>query len=214
MNYTLEEIRKHKNKINELSNKLINIFDINEEIMINNEIKNETECLLSLLNIKKNEISNINNQNNMNCNMNNNFQQMNHQQMIYEQQQQMIDQFPFQQNMMAQQLAMRQAQINNMLNSIGNDNNQKIIFVTFRASDIIAPVTVQCNHEEKVSDIIEKYRNKVNDYDDSKKFIFNAKSLNPSLSLVEAGIKNNSNIFVCRHKGIKGIKGITDDRNS
>ena len=211
MNYTLEEIRKHKNKINELSNKLINIFDINEEIMINNEIKNETECLLSLLNIKKNEISNINNQNNMNCNMNNNFQQMNHQQMIYQQQQQMMDQFPFQQNMMAQQQAMRQAQINNMLNSIGNDNNQKIIFVTFRASDIIAPVTVQCNPEEKVSDIIEKYRNKVNDYDDSKKFIFNAKSLNPSLSLVEAGIKNNSNIFVCR---IKGIKGITDDRNS
>ena len=211
MNYTLEEIRKHKNKINELSNKLINIFDINEEIMINNEIKNETECLLSLLNIKKNEISNINNQNNMNCNMNNNFQQMNHQQMIYQQQQQMMDQFPFQQNMMAQQQAMRQAQINNMLNSIGNDNNQKIIFVTFRASDIIAPVTVQCNPEEKVSDIIEKYRNKVNDYDDSKKFIFNARNLNPSLSLVEAGIKNNSNIFVCR---IKGIKGITDDRNS
>ena len=211
MNYTLEEIRKHKNKINELSNKLINIFDINEEIMINNEIKNETECLLSLLNIKKNEISNINNQNNMNCNMNNNFQQMNHQQMIYEQQQQMMDQFPFQQNMMAQQQAMRQAQINNMLNSIGNDNNQKIIFVIFRATDIIAPVTVQCNPEEKVSDIIGKYRNKVNDYDDSKKFIFNARNLNPSLSLVEAGIKNNSNIFVCRSKGIKRI---TDDRNS
>ena len=214
MNYTLEEIRKHKNKINKLSNKLINIFDINEEIMINNEIKNETECLLSLLNIKKNEISNINNQNNMNCNMNNNFQQMNHQQMIYEQQQQKMAQFHCQQNMnalMTQQQAMRQAQINNMLNSIGNDNNQKIIYVIFRASDIIAPVTVQCNPEEKVSDIIEKYRNKVNDYDDSKKFIFNSKNLNPSLSLVEAGIKNNSNIFVCR---IKGIKGITDDRNS
>ena len=214
MNYTLEEIRKHKNKINKLSNKLINIFDINEEIMINNEIKNETECLLSLLNIKKNEISNINNQNNMNCNMNNNFQQMNHQQMIYEQQQQMMAQFHCQQNMnalMTQQQAMRQAQINNMLNSIGNDNNQKIIYVIFRASDIIAPVTVQCNPEEKVSDIIGKYRNLVNDYDDSKKFIFNAKNLNPSLSLVEAGIKNNSNIFVCR---IKGIKGITDDRNS
>ena len=213
MNYTLEEIRKHKNKINKLSNKLINIFDINEEIMINNEIKNETECLLSLLNIKKNEISNINNQNNMNFNMNNNFQQMNHQQMIYEQQQQMMAQFHCQQNMnalMTQQQAMRQAQINNMLNSIGNDNNQKIIYVIFRASDIIAPVTVQCNPEEKVSDIIGKYRNLVNDYDDSKKFIFNARNLNPSLSLVEAGIKNNSNIFVCR---IKGIKGITDDRN-
>ena len=78
MNYTLEEINKHKNKIKCLSNKLINTIDINEEIMINNEIKNETECLLSLLNIKKNEIINLNNNNNINFNMNNNcYQQKN-----------------------------------------------------------------------------------------------------------------------------------------
>ena len=83
MNYTLEEIKRHKIKINDLSNKLINTFNINEEIMINNEIKKETEFLLSLLNIKQSEIitfnKNINN--NMNFNMNNNFsQQMNNQQ--------------------------------------------------------------------------------------------------------------------------------------
>ena len=66
-----------------MSNKLINAFDINEEIMINNEIKKETEFLLSLLNIKQNEIITFNNNinNNMNFNMNNNFsQQMNNQQ--------------------------------------------------------------------------------------------------------------------------------------
>ena len=83
MNYTLEELKRHKIKINDLSNKLINTFNINEEIMINNEIKKETEFLLSLLNIKQSEIitfnKNINN--NMNFNMNNNFsQQMNNQQ--------------------------------------------------------------------------------------------------------------------------------------
>ena len=200
MNYTLEEIRKHKNKINELSNKLINIFDINEEIMINNEIKNETECLLSLLNIKKNEISNINNQNKIG--------------------QQQMWQFQLQQQqMMAQQQKEMMKQMENMLNNLGNNTQLNILInVNFRvsgsASQPISLVTVQCNSEEKVSDIIEKYRNKVNDYDDSKKFIFNSKNLNPSLSLVEAGIKNNSNIFVCRIKGIKVIKGITDDRNS
>ena len=83
MNYTLEEIKRHKIKINDLSNKLINTFNINEEIMINNEIKKETEFLLSLLNIKQNEIITFNNNinNNMNFNMNNNFsQQMNNQQ--------------------------------------------------------------------------------------------------------------------------------------
>ena len=84
MNYILEEKRKHKNKINELSNKLINTFDINQEIMINNEIKYEAECLLSLLNIKKNEINNGNNQNNMNFDINNNFQLMNKQQITFE----------------------------------------------------------------------------------------------------------------------------------
>ena len=35
MNYTLEAIKRHKIKINDLSNKLTNTFDINEEIMIN-----------------------------------------------------------------------------------------------------------------------------------------------------------------------------------
>ena len=110
-------------------------------------------------------------------------------------------------------------QMENILNNIGNNTLPNILInVNFRvsgsASQPISLVTVQCNPEEKVSDIIKKYRNKANDYDDSKKFIFNAKNLNPSLSLVEAGIKNNSNIFVCRIKGIKGIKGVTDDRNS
>ena len=53
MNYTLDEIRKHKNKLYDSSYKLINTFDINQEIMISNEIKYEAECLISLLNIKK-----------------------------------------------------------------------------------------------------------------------------------------------------------------
>ena len=38
--------------------RLINTLDINEEISINNEIKKETEILISLLNIKKNSLMN------------------------------------------------------------------------------------------------------------------------------------------------------------
>ena len=63
---------------------------------------------------------------------------------------------------------------------------------------------IQCTPNDKVSDIIEKYRNKANDRDDTKKFIFNAKNLNTSLSVAEAGITNNANIFVVATKGIKG----------
>ena len=72
--------------------------------------------------------------------------------------------------------------------------------VIFRASGATgqasAPIMVQCMPDDKVSDVIEKYRNKANDRDPSKKFIFNAQSLKPSLSVAEAGISNNSNIFV------------------
>ena len=58
--------------------------------------------------------------------------------------------------------------------------------------------------EDKVSDAIEKYRNDSNDRDQTKKFIFNAKPLHPSLKLIEAGITNNANVFVVVTKGIKG----------
>ena len=56
MDFTLIEINKHKNNINNLSTKLLNTFNINEEISINNEIKKEVEILVSLLNIKMNSI--------------------------------------------------------------------------------------------------------------------------------------------------------------
>ena len=39
MDYTLIEINKHKNNISNLSTKLLNTFNINEEIFFNSEIK-------------------------------------------------------------------------------------------------------------------------------------------------------------------------------
>ena len=47
---------------------------------------------------------------------------------------------------------------------------------------------------------------KSQDYDESKKFIFNAKNLAPSLTVAEAGLIDNSYIFVVATKGIKGAK--------
>ena len=63
---TEQEIQKHKNNINNLTFKLNNTHNIDEEILINNEMKKENECLSSLLNIKKNE---LNQQNMMNNNI-------------------------------------------------------------------------------------------------------------------------------------------------
>ena len=66
------------------------------------------------------------------------------------------------------------------------------------------PITIQCLGDEKVADIIKKYRIKADDKDESKKFIFNAKALNVTLTVAEAGLTNNANIFVVTTKGVKG----------
>ena len=78
------------------------------------------------------------------------------------------------------------------------------ISVVFRKSGedtkIYPPIMMQCNKNEKVSDLIERYRIKSGDRDLSERFIYNAKDLNFSLSVEEAGISNNSNIFMIKVK--------------
>ena len=67
-----------------------------------------------------------------------------------------------------------------------------------------SPIMIKCTTDMKVSEIIQRYRDKSNDFDINKKFIFNAKLLCSDLTVAEAGIYNNSNIFVAKTKGIKG----------
>ena len=119
--------------------------------------------------------------------------------------------------MQQQQEAAKQAQMKSKLNNQGQEmGNQQgdtsqgqtqgfnVIFRTSGAKgQEDGPIMIQCTPNDKVSDIIEKYRNKANDHDDTKKFIFNAKNLNTSLSVAEAGITNNSPIFVVATKDIQ-----------
>ena len=99
---------------------------------------------------------------------------------------------------------------NNSVSSNNSSQNTQGISVIFRVSGAgqntqnAAPIMVQCMPDEKVSDVIKKYRTKSGDNDTTKKFIFNAKNLSPSLTVAEAGITNNANIFVVATKGIKG----------
>ena len=57
-------------------------------------------------------------------------------------------------------------------------------------------INVQCSSDEKVSDIIQRYREKSGDYDENRKFVFNAKNLLKSLTAAEVGLNNSANIFV------------------
>ena len=173
MEYTLEEIRKHKNRINELSTKLLNAMDINEEILINTEIKNETEFLSTLLNIKRNEINN---------NMN---QQMFAQQMMQEA---MIQQ----QQMMAAQVAAQQAQMNNDINNYHSEN--KKINIKFNKNGKITYIKMR--DDEMVAELINEYFVRTNAVIGI--FKFNNRNLSPgdTSSLWEIGLKDNSEIIV------------------
>ena len=198
-NITEQEIQKHKDKLNNLIFRLNNTHNIDEENSINNEIKNESEFLSSLFNIKRNE---LNQNNNMNNNNNNFFNPMPNPMINDQMQQQMIQQQMMQQQMLQQQMMQQQMEMQNQyIRVIFRQNGEN--------SKNIPPITIQCKLGDSVSSMIEKYRNASGDKDPYKKFIFNAKNLNLSLDLNEVGIYNNSNIFVVSTRGIK-----IDENNS
>ena len=169
---TEKEIQIHKNKLNYLINQLISVHDVDEETSINNEIKVESECLKSLLNIKKKEIVQYNNMQKDNMNNNNFFNPM-------------LNQNNMNNNQMMQQIMQNNIYINT-------------IAVIFRSTEFGNLATVYCTPDEKISSVIDKYRNKSCDRDDTEIFIFNAKKLNHYLTVAEAGLTNNANIFVVK----------------
>ena len=96
---------------------------------------------------------------------------------------------------------------NNALSSsnLSTPNGLNVVFrVSGPGGQGRPPLTIQARIDEKVSDLIQRYRDKSGDHDTTKKFIFNAKNLNQSLTVGEAGITNNGNIFVVTTHGVKG----------
>ena len=208
-NITEQEIQKHKDKLNNLIFRLNNTHNIDEENSINNEIKNESEFLSSLFNIKRKE---LNQNNNMNNNNNNNFNPMPNPMFNDQIQQQMLQQQMLQQQLMQQQIMQQQIMQQQIMQQQMEMQNQ-YIRVIFRQngenSKNIPPITIQCKLGDSVSSMIEKYRNASGDKDPYKKFIYNAKSLNQFLTLSSSKISDNSNIFVVSTRGIK-----KDENNS
>ena len=81
--------------------------------------------------------------------------------------------------------------------NINKENNLVLHFkISGEQGRDIPPFIVKCTENEKVSDIVEKYRNLSGDKDKKKKFIFNAKALDLSKTVYDSGITNNSYIFV------------------
>ena len=183
MEYILLEINAHKTKLMNLINNLINTQLINEEIFINNEIKKESELLISLLNIKQKTLMNPNN-----INFNPLMNQPNPMLMIKP---------PINLNQMPPQAVSNNFKNNNM-------DDARFINVKFKKGSG-EDYVLYCNPYEKNSEVIKKYREKANDYSENL-FLFNSKDLNPSSTLFESGIVNYSLITVVKVLDLKGSK--------
>ena len=57
-------------------------------------------------------------------------------------------------------------------------------------------ITLICSHNEKISDLIQKYRAKSNEYNNSIQLIFNNRELDLSKTISECELNNNSKIYI------------------
>ena len=197
MDYTLSEIVKHKSTTMNLSNQLINTYDVNQEISINEELIKEAQFLLSLLNIKKNFLFGQNFQNN---NMNNIFNPMQNNQMNMFNN---INNNQFPQMMPIQ--SMQNIFNNNNMNDIQEPKKEEIILL-FETKSNRSIITIHCTPDDKLSFVFNRYIQKINFRGNRNylKFICNNSLLNPSESVKEAGLRNNMKIFVLEGKRIIG----------
>ena len=168
------EINIHKYKLKQLIDNLLNTQNINEEIMFNNEIKKESEFLISLLNIKSdssinqmNQINPINNIMNLNFNPNN--------------------------------IGINMMPINQPNFNFNNNNTykQKMIDIIFSRDWDEKKIVVQCYPWDKISDVILKYKNKINDFN-HRHYIFSGKDLKyaSSKTVLEIGFRDKDKITV------------------
>ena len=182
--------------LNEMSKVLLNLQSDMSKVMTG---INQLNLLIS--NIQKFRENNNMNNNMMGNDMNNNI--MNSNNMMNNNINNMMNNFNNMNNL-----------INNNINPMMRNTNIKIdqylnnpvsFTVYFRESGNVIKNTimVNVNEDEKISDIIQKYREKSSNYDINLKFIFNSKDLNHlnhSLTVAEAGITNNANIFVVKKR--------------
>ena len=190
MEYIQQNINFQKTKLLNLINNLINTQLINQEIYINNEIKKESELLVSFL-IEKQKY--VISQNSINNNIINPFLMPQPNLMMNAPQ------------MNINPIKIPQVEIiDNNLNSLENANEKKVINIKFEQSHSGNTYLVQCFDNDRICDVIEMYRKKANDYNDNF-FLFNMRDMNGlAKTLNDIGITNSSLIRVDKKGDLKG----------
>ena len=111
-----------------------------------------------------------------------------------------------QQNMMNQNFLQQQQNFKNNQPSTPIPNSINIKFRLQKRGQNDEEFTIQCTLEDKVSDVIKKFKIRANYLEDKEheKFLFCAKILNETLTVAEARMRNNSVVFVINDRDIDG----------
>ena len=182
LNYLTEENMKLKEENNNLKNQ-INGNNLNNKINFNNNINNFNN---NINNLNNNTIKNLNNMNNIN-NFNNNMNNMNN--------------FNINLNNMAFENMINNMNINNnnfKNNNQINEHGFSIIVVRSGQKNMVS--LDNCFPDDKISDLMTKYRNKINDHASQFYFTYNAKQLNPNKTLSDEGLINLAKISAMKGK--------------
>ena len=182
MEYVQQNINFQKIKLSNLINNLINSQLINQEININNEIKKESELLATFLIEKQKYLINQNPINNNNINP-----------FLMPQPNLMIN--APQMNFNPIQISPQQIIDNNQININAFEQNN-VVNIVFNQSITGNQYLIQSNSTDRISDIIELYRKRANDYDENN-FLFNGQIINNLNSTLDE-IHVNKNLKNCR----------------
>ena len=110
--------------------------------------------------------------------------------------------------MQQQQMSQLMKQMQEMNNN-NQDQSKEHLNIIFRVSGKGAealPLTIQCLSTEKVGTLIQRYKTKSGDDINKKKFIYNAKALNPLHTVEKANLTNNAIIHVIDTRDLEGAK--------
>ena len=203
-----------KNMMNKMNNNIMNPIN-------NNNLMNSMDN--NMMNSMNNNMMNPMNNNMMNP-MNNNMMNSIYNNMMNPMDNNMMNPFdnnmmnPFDNNMMNP--LMGENMINQMMekmminpininenNNIINSHNKISIHFHFKVNEKTEIITIKCSDQEKFMDVINKIKpkikHKIKNFKNIK-FIYNSKSVHPNLTLCEAGIIDNANIFIVTTRGVNG----------
>jgi len=77
-----------------------------------------------------------------------------------------------------------------------NFSNEDELKICFYKNGVI--IDIICKKNERISEIIRRYRDKAYDFEENIDFIFNSKSLNRTITPAEAQLYNNATIFIIK----------------